>query len=69
MIAYRDLVNSSRLEQAMEDLGGLLPLNAKWLAGRFPEQWGERSRSEMRDPMVSRPRGGASRRIKRVNLL
>jgi len=40
LIAYHDLVHPSRLEQAMEDLGGILPLNAKWLAGRFPERWG-----------------------------
>ena len=40
LIAYHDLVHPSRLEQAMEDLGGILPLSAKWLAGRFPERWG-----------------------------
>lgn len=39
LIPYNGYVKLNRLSQAMNDLNGVLPLRADWLAAKFPHYW------------------------------
>ena len=39
LIPFHELARQTRLERAMSELNGVVPLNPEWLSGRFPHLW------------------------------
>lgn len=37
--SWDDLLHGTRLERAFDQIGGVLPLNPRWLAENFPDSW------------------------------